>query len=143
MATPQDKFGVRALFDKKMRQSAKSKRILLIDDNCNITKMFSQYFKIKGHVCVVANDGITGLQFIKNDDFDHVLLDLSMPGFGGFDILADLIKLDMLQKKNISILTASAISHDMVCTLIQSGVKNCICKPVQLDALLRIVEGEK
>ena len=56
-------------------------RILLIDDNQQITKMLTTFLHLKGHECIAANDGKSGIEILKNENFDAVLLDLAMPEF--------------------------------------------------------------
>ncbi|MEW6589020.1 MAG: response regulator, partial [Thermoproteota archaeon] len=55
--------------------------ILIVDDNKDITNMFSKYFKLKNHNVSVANSGQNGLQMIETQKFDVILLDIAMPDF--------------------------------------------------------------
>jgi len=58
----------------------------IIDDNTSITNMFAKLAKIKGHDCVIANDGRTGLSLLENGTYDVAILDLAMPEFSGIDV---------------------------------------------------------
>ena len=87
-------------------------KVLVIDDNSEITDMLSFYLEEADYECKVVNDGKEGLQAIKLDDFDLVLLDLAMPEFSGMDIINSLKADNLLEKKNVIILTASALHEE-------------------------------
>jgi DNA-binding response OmpR family regulator len=55
-------------------------KLLVIDDNKDITDVMMVYSESKGLDCTVINDGNDGLNLIRdNNDFDLILLDLAMP----------------------------------------------------------------
>lgn len=118
-------------------------KILLIDDNCDITTMFAKYFKLKGHDICVSNGGQNGLQMIENENFDVILLDLAMPDFSGYDIVDHLQKNNKLDHQTIVSLTASSISDDDRTHLIEKGVHSVLKKPIDPDELLNYLERIK
>ncbi len=111
-------------------------KILIIDDNKDITKMFAKYMTIKGHSCSVANDGRSGLNLIENKIFDVVILDLAMPEFSGTDIIEALHKSGKIKKQNIVTVTASALGGEIESTLKSKGVRLCLKKPINPNVLL-------
>ena len=111
-------------------------KILIVDDNKDITKMFSKYMTIKGHSCSVANDGRSGLNLIENQTFDAIILDLAMPEFSGSDIIDALCKSGKIKNLNIVTLTASSISYDDESMMKSKGVHSCLKKPIDPDVLL-------
>lgn len=116
-------------------------RILLVDDNQSITTMMSRYLTIKGHECVISNDGRNGLMLIEQQKFDVILLDIAMPEFTGFDIVDALIMKDKLKDKKIMFFTASSIKDGQIDEYLKKGVHSCIKKPIQLETLLRVIGG--
>ena len=56
-------------------------KLLLIDDNKDITTMFSKYFTQKGHPCTVCNNSHNAIDMITTGHYDAILLDLAMPEF--------------------------------------------------------------
>ena len=62
-------------------------KILIIDDNKDLTKMFKQYFTKTGNTCVVSNDGPSGLLILQSQKFEVIILDLAMPDFSGKDVV--------------------------------------------------------
>ena len=111
-------------------------KLLLIDDNKDITTMFSKYFTQKGHSCSVCNNGHNGLNMMTTGQYDIVLLDLAIPEFSGSDIVEELFKSDKIAKLNIVALTASSISSDKEEELKKKGVKAVLKKPIDPDELL-------
>ena len=63
----------------------KVKKVLVIDDNQDITDAISFYLGTIGIECKITNTGRQGLDIIKNnsDNADIVLLDLAIPEFSG------------------------------------------------------------
>src|SRR6476620_5749126 len=81
----------------------------------------------------VINGGREGLESIRNEKFDLILLDLAMPEFSGKDVIQSFTK-DQLVQKNIVIFTASsdpAVLEQMKNT----GVKEIFKKPFSLQQL--------
>jgi two-component system OmpR family response regulator len=115
-------------------------KILIIDDNKDITKMLSKYMTIKGHSCSVANDGRSGLNLIENQIFDAVILDIAMPKFSGSDVIDELFKSGKIKNQNIVTLTASLISYEDESTLKSKGVHSCLKKPIDPDVLLAHIQ---
>ncbi|TLX84137.1 MAG: response regulator [Thaumarchaeota archaeon] len=111
-------------------------KLLLIDDNKDITTMFSKYFTQKGHSCSVCNNGHNGLNMMTTGQYDIVLLDLAIPEFSGSDIVEELFKSGKIAKLNIVALTASSISADKEEELKNKGVKAVLKKPIDPDELL-------
>ena len=111
-------------------------KILLIDDNEEITDLFQTTFAAKGYPCQVSNDGKEGLELIKKKKHDVVLLDLAIPRFSGEDILNDLLKDGPIEDYNIFVFTASVVSEKELEDFIKMGVIGCIRKPVRLDEIL-------
>lgn len=111
-------------------------KILLIDDNKDITDMFAKFFAIKGHQTMVSNSGQNGLELIENESCDVVILDLAMPEFSGRDIVDHLYKNGMIHKHLIVSLTASSISDDDKMYLVDKGVHSVLKKPIDPDQLL-------
>jgi DNA-binding response OmpR family regulator len=119
-------------------------RILIIDDNKEITDMLSFYLEnLDGYECKVANDASEGLQTIRSEDFDLVILDLAMPEFSGIDVINSLRKEALLEKNRIIVLTASSIGDEDIENLQRHGVRAVVKKPVSLDELTAVIDRFK
>lgn len=88
----------------------------------------------------MIGDGKTGLQSIKENNFDLILLDLAIPQFSGFDIFKALKQEGMLESTNVPIFTASSATDKEVQELMSSGAKGVLRKPLSIDDLTEAVE---
>lgn len=68
------------------------KRILIVDDEKNLTTALDSFFQSKGHDIYIANSGESALDFLKKEKVDLVLLDLSMPGVDGIEVAKNVRK---------------------------------------------------
>ncbi len=69
---------------------AAPKKILLVEDDFLLLEMYAITLSGEGYAVFKASDGQEGLDLIKQERPDLVLLDLSMPSVSGFQVLADL-----------------------------------------------------
>jgi DNA-binding response OmpR family regulator len=114
--------------------------VLLIDDNRDITDLLSKFFKSKGLENTVTNDPIKGLDLIKNEKYDVILLDISMPEFSGIDIIDTLEREKILQDQKIIIFSAISLTSSQITGLLKrKGVHDCLKKPLELDKLLTAI----
>ena len=89
--------------------------------------------------CNIINNGREGLERIRNDKFDLILLDLAIPDFSGWDVIESLKQDGFIKSKNIVIFTAS--SDQLILNDIrESGVKDVFKKPFSLDQLTALIE---
>jgi DNA-binding response OmpR family regulator len=110
--------------------------VLIIDDNEQITKMISSFLDMSNHECTVVNDGKEGLELIKTNQYDSIILDLAMPEFDGYEILETLQKEDPSQLPKIIVLTASTVPIENIRKFKELGISSCLQKPVDIDQLL-------
>ncbi len=115
-------------------------QIFHIDDNSKMTDVFSKIFTSKKHVYISENDPNIGLKRILSENFDLILLDISMPKFSGFDLLADL-KQKNFDTSKIMVLTAAIISDKELNTLESYNLRKIIFKPISMNELLNIIEN--
>ena len=119
----------------KKTQEEQKMKILIVDDNEQITKMLTTFLELNDHECTVANDGNEGLKMIKENQHDVILLDLAMPEFDGYSVIKDLEENDLLKEHKIIVFTASTITQDELEGLVKRGVSAYILKPIDIDVL--------
>jgi DNA-binding response OmpR family regulator len=122
--------------------SKKTPRVLVIDDNKDISEMLKDYFEIENIECSIINDGKAGLEELRRDNgnYDFILLDLAMPQYSGFDVFNKLREENLLESKNIIIFTASAPKDNDPNRMIREGAKSILKKPFSLDDIRNLVE---
>ena len=116
-------------------------KILIVDDNPTTTKAVSKILQLKGHECSFTNDGNEGLRLTSNNDYDLVLLDLTMPNFSGFDLLKQIKPLNKDLSK-IIIFTAMSLSQSQLSELKALGVKRILKKPFEINELDTIISEQ-
>jgi DNA-binding NtrC family response regulator len=72
----------------------KKNKILLVDDEESITKAMKKDFEQEGYEVMIASSGEEAVEIIKAQHFDMIVTDLSMPGIGGIEVLAEAKKLN-------------------------------------------------
>ena len=60
--------------------------ILIIEDDRDIAEVERDYLIINGFNADITDNGITGIDRVKQGDYDLVLLDLMLPGLDGFTV---------------------------------------------------------
>ena len=63
-----------------------TKRVLVIDDKSSITELVREILEREGHSVETANDGVSAMKKIDEEDFDAVISDLKIAGKSGTDI---------------------------------------------------------
>jgi DNA-binding response OmpR family regulator len=117
-------------------------KLLVIDDNKDLTEAIFDSLDSPDIECTMINDGKAGLDEILKErgKYNLILLDIAMPNFSGKDVLKTLKKEDLLKSENIIIFTASSITDRDIDDFVDAGAKGVLKKPVSLDELTELVE---
>ena len=75
-----------------MPTTAKTKKVLLVEDDPFLSGMYQTKLKLEGFDVVSALDGEAALVKLQKDHFDIILLDIMMPKLNGFDVLKEIRK---------------------------------------------------
>lgn len=114
-------------------------RFLIIDDARKITEPLKDLIKLEGHDCVITDDGRKGLQLIKEQKWDRVVLDLAMPQFSGYDVINDLEREGMIKNNKIIVFTAVSVTDGEIEKLRSRGIHECLRKPASIDKILSVL----
>jgi excisionase family DNA binding protein len=68
-------------------RTARMRYFLVIDDAPAVCSPVKKALENEGHIVLTTTSGAEGLEFIKEIHFDHIFLDLKMPGMDGADII--------------------------------------------------------
>ena len=116
-------------------------KVLIVDDNEEITEAVSFLLEEMNVSSTVLSDGKQGLDMIKQrQDFDIIFLDIAMPNFSGYDILDELKRDNLIVSRNIVLFTASTLDERKV---LSYGVKGIIKKPISIDDLQAVIDRFK
>ncbi len=115
-------------------------KILVIDDNQETTTMLSKFFSAKGFTITVTNDPMEGLNHIREEQFDVILLDITMPVVSGIGIIELLAGEGNLQKQNIFIFSGMTLPDIQLKNLLRrDGVNGFLKKPIGPDEILAAI----
>ncbi len=127
----------------KDRSAVTNPRVLVIDDNKDITEMLKDFFELENIECKIVNDGKEGLNEILKEHmyYNFILLDLTMPEFSGWDIFKKLKDKNLLPSINLIIFTASSKTVNEINELLKEGVKYVLKKPFSLVEILEMLKN--
>ena len=115
--------------------SAKSGRILVVDDNEMNRDMLSRRLARRGFEVTTAADGQGALDAVAQEHFDLILLDIMMPGIDGMEALQRLRKDYSASELPIIMATAKSESEDVVAAL-KLGANDYVTKPIDFQVAL-------
>jgi len=109
--------------------------LLVVDDNKVNRILLARNLEQQGHVVETAENGREGLQKLRTEPFDLVLLDIEMPEMDGYQVLEAC--LNDTELRNIPIIMTSSMDElDSVVKCIELGAEDYLNKPVN-PVLLR------
>ena len=119
----------------------KNKKILLVDDDEWIRDSLTLYFDTEGCQMIAVETAEEGMELLKQQDYDIILLDYKLPGIDGLtfsreiqDIRPDAIKILITAYKNKKVVSEAA----------NVGIQDLIDKPFTIktieDSMLRLIQ---
>jgi DNA-binding response OmpR family regulator len=116
------------------------KRILCIDDEPEMIDLIRLILNRRGFEVKGAGGGIDGLEMVRTEQPDLVLLDLMMPDMDGWEVYQQMKADDKTRSIPVIVVTAKAQSIDKVLGLHIAKVDDYISKPFSPQELLTSVE---
>jgi two-component system, OmpR family, phosphate regulon response regulator PhoB len=117
-----------------------SHRILVVDDEPDITALVAYHMAKAGHRVSTAANGSDALKAAREERPDIVILDLMLPGISGYDILAELRKHEETREVGVILLTAKREEPDRIRGL-SLGADDYLTKPFSPQELSLRVTG--
>ncbi|MCP4571024.1 MAG: sigma-54-dependent Fis family transcriptional regulator [bacterium] len=111
--------------------------VLIVDDDPGLCRALADRFEFWGHRPATAADGIAARAVLAKQAFDLVLLDLSMPGLSGLELLAAL-RADGCTS-DVIVLTAHS-SVEAAVEAVKLGAEDFLTKPTDFDLLQKTVD---
>lgn len=81
------------------------KKVLLVDDEPDAVDFAKEIIESMGHTVVYAHDGSSGIEKMRLEKPDLVILDVQMPGKDGFQVFAEIKQDDELKSIPVIMLT--------------------------------------
>ena len=115
-----------------------SPRVLVVEDEPTLVLTLTDRLRAEGYEVDAAETGDDGLRLARDGSFDIVLLDVALPGKGGFDVLRDLRQQRV--ETPVLMLTARGQVVDRVLGL-KLGADDYVPKPFDMMELLARIEA--
>ncbi|CAM5225790.1 PAS domain-containing protein [Alishewanella longhuensis] len=116
--------------------------ILVLEDNTTNQKVIKQQLLRLGYQVAVAEDGLTGLSYIRNQQFDLILSDLHMPNMDGYQFVKAFRQAEQALGRNripVIALTANIVPEELArCK--EEGMDDYLVKPLPVSQLKASLE---
>ena len=105
-------------------------RIVVVEDNVSVAKGIRYFLEDQGHAVDVFFDGAEAAEFLKDDQADIAVLDISLPGEDGLSILKQMRARG--DSRPVLLLTARSETQDKVAGL-DAGADDYLSKPFEMS----------
>lgn len=112
-------------------------RILLVDDEEDVTRILSKRLSRRGYGCTTASNGIQALEAMEREPFPIVVMDVKMPGLDG---MAALLQMVARWPDSQVILLSGHADMQLAVQAMSQGAFGYLMKPVDFDELLFKIE---
>jgi len=114
-------------------------KILVVDDDRFTRLAVEKYLKSLGHEVVTASNGFDGLELVKTENPELVILDMMMPKMDGMGFLRELREGEL--GSDVPVIALTAMAHkEFVVNALKYGVKDYVTKPFNPNTLLLKVQ---
>jgi len=107
--------------------------ILIIEDGQSQREMLMDFLAGEGHTVAAASTGEAGLESVRCNHFDAILLDYKMPGMNGLEVLESVKAIN--PEIDVIMMTAFGTIETAVSAM-KAGAVDYITKPIDLEDLL-------
>ena len=115
-------------------------KILICDDEPSIREALNTMLSSEGYEVVLAADGEAAIELYKKESPDLIILDVSMPGMSGMEVL-DKIKNYFGEKYTPVIFLTASVRIDDKLRALHGGAVDYLLKPVSSDELIARIEN--
>ncbi|HSM72793.1 MAG TPA: response regulator transcription factor [Anaerolineales bacterium] len=107
-------------------------KIIVIDDDTAVTDLLSVLLRSHGFEVEVTNNSVEGMEMIRDEKFDLVILDLMMPEMDGWEICKEVRSFS-----KVPIIVLSALNDpSMVASVLDAGADDYLTKPTPSRILI-------
>ncbi|MBN2120839.1 MAG: response regulator [Candidatus Omnitrophica bacterium] len=115
-------------------------KITIIEDDQDLVEFIQNFLQRRDFLVTTANDGRRGLEVIREEKPDLVILDIMMPDMDGIEVLNELKKSKDTKNIPVVMLTAKDTQPDRIRAL-ELGAYEYIAKPLDTHMLLRQINN--
>ena len=113
-------------------------KVLIVDDDPEVRRVLSHVLgTVGGYQTDTAFDGIDGINKVRDNEYDIVFTDLTMPRLSGMDVLKETRRLD----SSLSVVVITGFSSiDNAINAMKEGARDFITKPFNFDKIIILTE---
>jgi CheY-like chemotaxis protein len=116
-------------------------RIIIIEDDELIARLYEKAFGFEGYDVEVAHNGREGLDLVRTSDPTLILLDIMMPEMNGLEVLDHLKGNEKTKDIPVVVLTNLSGEHDAEEVLSKGAVKYIVKSEHNPKEIVDIVKG--
>ncbi len=124
--------------DNAPRESAKTRRVLIVEDNVDAAESLSMLLEFLGHEVRIEATGASALDAIRTTDFQAVLIDIGLPDMDGYEVARQIRMLPGSRTKLLVALTGYGQEEDKRRAL-SAGFDQHLIKPVDVEHLQNLL----
>ena len=113
----------------------KKKRILVVDDDVTILRVFKNILEKEGYIVETVNTGKAAVERIKKEKFNVCLIDVKLPDMDGTELLLKLVN----KPETIKIIVTGFSSDEVGKKAADYGADDFLVKPVKPEELIATV----
>lgn len=112
------------------------RKILVVDDERNITDILATILKSRGYSVGTADNGKDAIEILKKESYDLVISDIRMPKMDGLTLLKEINK---LKKDIITILLTGFATIDTAVESMKLGAFDYVVKPFDVTEIINVI----
>jgi diguanylate cyclase (GGDEF)-like protein len=117
------------LYPSERKRMTSVSKILIVDDDEQITKLLNFFLSSKGYECTTASNGKEALEKVHEEEFDFVITDIKMPEMDGILLTRELLRI----RPDISVMVMTGFTSEYTEEdAMDTGANDFIKKPFTL-----------
>jgi len=108
-------------------------RIMIVDDEEPIRRLLGRMLKVNGDICTLAANAAEARAFIKDQNFDLILCDVSMPGESGIDFIRYVLS---EYRETAAIMVTAVDDPEVAESALEIGAYGYIIKPFESNEVM-------
>ena len=126
--------GTLASHDLVPESRKRGNRVLVVDDNVDLTRSMADLLSYFGYQVMAAYDGLSAIEKARDYHPDFVLLDIGLPGMDGYEVARRLRGVKEFEDAMIIAITGYGQEEDSRKSR-EAGFDHHLVKPVDYDVL--------
>lgn len=115
-------------------------RILIVDDDQDMTATLALILKEEGYEAIPANNGYAAIKTVKEKRVDLILMDMKMPGLNGVETYKEIRKI----RPGVPVVMITAYApENLVKEALEHNAREVIYKPFDMEEMLELINKLK